>query len=519
MIPSFNTAGPCVPGEHYMLSPAPRLGEVMKLVDERKYFVLHAGHQTGKTTCARWLVDHYNPGERYLCTWVDIQTAREVPDPETAFRVVLENLNAAIHRDLPGLAWPESESEVLLRTPQTAVFHALRELSARAARPLVVLIDEADGLVGPAMVSFLTQIRQGYLDRSRMPFPHSVVLIGRRQVRDYIVAQEDRRVISWLGTSSPFNVTAEAPTLSLFSPKDVNDLIQQHTDKTGQVFLPEASERVFYLSQGQPWLVNALCDRVVNRDVEDRGVSITAAHVDDAKETIIQQRRTHIDALLARLREDRVRRIIEPMLVGDRAVDSDVLNDDIAYILDLGLAVRQGGQLQIANPIYREVIPRALSYGQQIQINQEPSGYIRADGSLDMPRLMTEWQIFWREDGHLAAAGFSYREAGPHLMFMAFLQRIINGGGRIEREYGLGKGALDLLILWRHERHAIELKLRRDTETEARALSQVARYLDTAGLDQGYLVMFDLRKKKSWKEKLYLRKKKVADKLVWMVGC
>jgi len=33
-------------------------------------------------------------------------------------------------------------------------------------------------------------------------------------------------------------------------------------------------------------------------------------------------------------------------------------------------------------------------------------------------------------------------------MLMAFLQRVVNGGGRVEREYGLGRGALDLLIAW-----------------------------------------------------------------------
>src|SRR5262245_31160900 len=98
-----------------------------------------------------------------------------------------------------------------------------------------------------------------------------------------------------------------------------------------------------------------------------------------------------------------------------------------------------------------------------------------------MPKRMTAWQTFWRKDGHLAAGGFSYQEAGPHLMVMAFLQRVVNGGGRVEREYGLGRGALDLLIVWGGERHVVEVKLRRDTETEAEALEQVGRYLDSLG--------------------------------------
>jgi hypothetical protein len=50
-------------------------------------------------------------------------------------------------------------------------------------------------------------------------------------------------------------------------------------------------------------------------------------------------------------------------------------------------------------------------------------------------------------------------------MMMAFLQRIVNGGGRVEREYALGRRALDLVVEWRGARHAIEVKLRRAAET------------------------------------------------------
>jgi hypothetical protein len=136
-----------------------------------------------------------------------------------------------------------------------------------------------------------------------------------------------------------------------------------------------------------------------------------------------------------------------------------------------------------------------------------------------MPKLMADWQVFWREDGHLAAEGFHYREAGPHLMLMAFLQRVINGGGRIEREYGLGQRALDLVVEWRGVRHAIEVKIRRGTVTEERALDQVADYLERLGLDEGWLVMFDLRATASWDERLTNREVEHRGKRVHVVGC
>jgi hypothetical protein len=104
-------------------------------------------------------------------------------------------------------------------------------------------------------------------------------------------------------------------------------------------------------------------------------------------------------------------------------------------------------------------------------------------------------------------------------MLMAFLQRVVNGGGRIEREYGLGRRALDLMIHWRVARHAIEVKLRRDTETETDALEQVASYLDIAGLAEGFLVMFDLRREVSWHDKVTVRDVTYADKQIRIFGC
>jgi hypothetical protein len=277
-------------------------------------------------------------------------------------------------------------------------------------------------------------------------------------------------------------------------------------------------QRIWALAQGHPWLTNAIADQIVGRDVEDRGVAITRDHVDAAKETIILERRSHIDSLLARLREPRVRRILDAMLAGG-ILPLDLPEDDLSYVVGLGIVRMARGELQIANQIYREVIPRALSWHQQISIHQPTEWYVRADGALDMPKLMMAWQAFWYEDGHLAAEGFSYREAGPHLMLMAFLQRVVNGGGRVEREYGLGRGAVDLMIFWRAERHAIEMKIRRDTFTEAKALDQVARYLDRAGLDEGWLVMFDQRKEVPWTEKQFLREVEHAAKRIRIVGC
>jgi hypothetical protein len=502
-----------------MIPPERRLGRVLELIEQRTYFTLHAGRQTGKTTSLMWLERHLNDAGPWRALWVDLETAREQPDPAAALTTILGAIDRALRLRHGELSRPDAaEIEAALRDPASALLTYLTRLAALDERPLVLFLDETDGLVGESMISVLTQLRHGYIERSQAPFPSSVVLVGQRQVRDYIVGTEGRTALAWLGTTSPFNITAEAATLSLFTEAEVTELLSQHTADTGQRFEPAAAHRIWELGQGHPWLTNALAGQIVGRDVRDPSVAITARHVEAAKETIIAERRSHVDSLIARLREPRVRRILEPMLAGT-SLPADLLDDDVSYVVGLGLVRVERGELRVANPIYREIIPRALTWVQQISLHHPTEWYVRPDGTLDLPKLMAAWQAFWRKDGHLAADGFGYREAGPHLMLMAFLQRVVNGGGQVEREYGLGRGALDLMIGWKGARHAIEVKLRRDTETEVEALEQIARYLDRAGITEGWLVMFDLRKEIAWADKLFVREASHAGKTIRIVGC
>ena len=184
-----------------------------------------------------------------------------------------------------------------------------------------------------------------------------MALIGLRDVRDYRIRL--RPDAESLGTSSPFNIKVESLTLRNFTAEEVAELYDQHTAETGQVFTAEAKALAFQLTRGQPWLVNALARQAVEVLVTDRSIPIEASHIERAKEILIERRDTHLDSLIDRLREPRVRRVLEPILAGE-FLAPDVLDDDIQFVEDLGLVARSAG-LEIANPIYREIIPRALT--------------------------------------------------------------------------------------------------------------------------------------------------------------
>jgi hypothetical protein len=484
----FNTAGPCRSGRNYMLPALRRLPEVHRFIDQESYFVLHAPRQVGKTTALRALAEELTASGRYAALLFSCEEGEVAGDDVVeAQRALLARIRRSAELYLPTElhppAFPQAPDSSLLGT-------ALSAWARACPRPLVLFFDEIDALRGQSLLSVLRQLRSGYSDRPGA-FPASVILCGLRDVRDYKVPSGDR---GHLGTSSPFNIKVESLTLRNFTRDEVAELYQQHTDDTGQVFLPEAIDRAFYWTQGQPWLVNALVRQMVEQLVPDRSQALTAAHVDDAKESLVRRQDTHLDSLAERLREPRVRRILEPILAG--AALGDVPEDDLRFVQDLGLVrmAREGG-LEVANPLYREVIPRVLANTAMASLPQLPATWLRADGRLDTERLMEAFLAFWRQHGQPLLGTAPYHEIAPHLVLMAFLHRVANGGGTLEREYAIGTGRMDLCLRYGPDTLALELKVWRDGEKDPLddGLAQLDGYLAGLGLDSGWLVIFDRR--------------------------
>ena len=357
----------------------------------------------------------------------------------------------------------------------------------------------------------LRQLRAGYPERPRR-FPQSVILCGVRDVRDYRIRSSAENAI--IAGGSAFNIRAESLRLGDFSRAEVESLLAQHTEETGQAFTEEARRDIWELTQGQPWLVNALAYEACwgNKAGRDRSRSITTDAIQDAREQLILRRETHLDQLTDKLQEERVRRVVEPLLKGADDAGSFAAAD-LQYVRDLGL-VRTDDPIAIANPIYREVIPRDLTYTTQAGFYHDPAWYVDADGTLQVGKLLAAFQEFFREHSEHWMERFQYKEAGPQLLLQAFLQRIVNSGGRIEREYGLGRMRTDLLLIWpvggdrgKTQKVVIECKvLRRGLERTLReGLEQTRAYMDRCATAEGHLVLFDRSEGKSWDDKVYRR--------------
>lgn len=484
----FNTAGPCNAANHYMLPALRRLPEVHRLIDQQSYFVLHAPRQVGKTTALRALAEELTASGRYATLHFSCEEGEAAGDDfAEAQRAILSRIRRSAELYLP----PELRPPPLPEAPDISLLGEALTAWARACpRPLVLFFDEIDALRGQSLLSVLRQLRAGFPDRPS-GFPSSVVLCGLRDVRDYKVTSGER---GHLGTSSPFNIKVESLTLRNFTRDEVAELYQQHTDDTGQPFLPEAIDRAFYWTQGQPWLVNALARQMVEQLVPDPSQALTAAHVDAAKEILLRRQDTHLDSLAERLREPRVRRILEPILAG--LALGEVPEDDLRFVQDLGLVrMAATGGLEVANPLYREIIPRVLANTAMASLPRLPATWLRADGRLDTERLMEAFLAFWRQHGQPLLGTAPYHEIAPRLVLMAFLHRVANGGGTLEREYAIGTGRMDLCLRYGPDTLALELKVWRDGEKDPlqEGLVQLDGYLAGLGLDSGWLVIFDRR--------------------------
>ncbi|TPX29285.1 ATP-binding protein [Cylindrospermopsis raciborskii] len=482
----FNTAGPCQSDIHYMLSPTGRLPQLKALIDGRNYFIIHAPRQVGKTTAMIALAQELTDSGEYTAVMLSVEVGSVFPDePERAERAILGSWQDAIDIWLPEDLHPPFDPE---RRETIGAF--LKSWAKSSPRPLVVFIDEIDSLQNQTLISVLRQLRDGFPRRPR-GFPHSVGLIGMRDVRDYKVKSGGSER---LNTSSPFNIKAESLTLSNFSFTDVQNLYEQHTTATGQVFTPEAVQQAYYLTDGQPWLVNALARQATQVLVQDVNEPITAEVINQAKEILIQRQDTHLDSLAERLREERVKTIIEPILAGEDLPDTP--EDDRRFLLDLGLVKRSPlGGLTIANPIYQEVIPRVLSQGSQDSLPQIQPTWLNTDNSLNPQALLNAFLEFWRQHGEPLLRSAPYHEIAPHLVLMAFLHRVVNGGGTLEREYAIGSGRMDICLRYGKVVMGMELKVWRERKSDPliKGLTQLDKYLDGLGLHTGWLVIFDRR--------------------------
>ena len=529
----FNTEGPVDPTEHYCIDPLARvnLAEILTLIARKKYFVLHAPRQTGKTSILLALQERLNAEGEYRCLYVNFEGGQAAgEDTARAMKTLLGEIGTRARRALKDNFVDQSKSALAAEFgPDGCLAECFTRWSEADPKPLVLLIDEIDSLVGDTLISVLRQFRARY-DMRPSGFPQSVVLCGVRDVRDYPIYSS--REGAHVRGGSAFNVKARSLRLGDFTEAEQRELLAQHAAESGQAFEGGVAERIWELTCGQPWLVNALAyEACFDGEMDgDWSRPIRDDDIDRAREALILRRVTHLDQLADKLREKRVRRVILPMLAGSGAKDYSFR--DLEYVRDLGLVAHEG-TVRMANPIYAEVIPRDLTavLQSELEAQVDPAWYVNADGSLDLVGLLSAFQDYFRQNAESWVELYGHAEAGPQLVLHAYLQRVVNSRGRIGREYAVGRGRTDLLIEWRQaegqgavriRKYVIECKVRTGKVGLDRLVcegrEQTVSYMDRCGAETGHLVIFDMPPERSWKERLYRKDPEPGESSVTVWG-
>jgi hypothetical protein len=446
-----------------------------------------------------------NAGDEAVACYVSVESCQGIAEPERSMPAIC----TAIREYASSFHVPVPEIEAV--SPMMMLGAALgRWAKLTAPKPLVVLFDEVDVLEGETLISFLRQLRGGFVARGAGSFPVSIALVGMRDLKDYITAAKGGVAPN---PGSPFNIKEDSAVLTNFAKSDIAKLFAQRTEETGQEISPEALDYVYDQSRGQPWIVNSLFVRATLRILgEESRETIGVNHLAQAREQMIQARETHLDALEVRLRDRGIRRVVESIIVGDTDLSLTRTNPQVELAMDLGLISwhTETGFI-IANPIYEEILTRHLDAPYHDNLPPPSSWqWKKTDGSLDMDNLLREFQQFWRKNSELWEQKADYTEAFPHLLLMAFLQRIFNGGGRVERECAAGRGRADLAIEYENRWYVIEIKLIRShdnpEEIKAEGLRQIQMYRDRIDpAAPAYLFIFDRRPKTKqlpWEDRL-----------------
>jgi hypothetical protein len=488
--------------------------------------VLHAPRQTGKTTFLQSWMREINSGDEAIACYVSMERCQGVTEAERA----MPDICAAIqeYADSFGLPVPKVKTTAV----NSMLSDILRDWSALTVpKPLVVLFDETDILEGETLISFLRQLRGGFAVRGPGVFPVSIALVGMRDLKDYITAAKGGIAPN---PGSPFNIKEDSALLANFRKNDIAKLFAQRSAETRQQITGEALDYVYEQSEGQPWIVNSLFKRAIMRILgEESREMVTLDYVAQAREQMIQARETHLDALAVRLRNDKIKRVVESIIIGNTDLSLTRINPDVELAMDLGLITwHTETGFTIANPIYEEILTRHLNAPYHDNLPPLSSWkWQKADGGLDMDSLLREFQGFWQTHSETWEQSAEYTEAFPHLLLMAFLQRITNGEGRTEREYAAGRGRIDLAIEYRGEWNIIEIKLVRKGQSfeavKTQGIEQILRYHDTFKPGGGpidgpvkgcYLVIFDRRpeaRELPWNKRLSWD----TENKVTVVGC
>ena len=500
---SFQTEGPIIPEKNYFVKRQDEINDFLDRIEQGKYIVIFAPRQTGKTSFFYRAMDELKKDTAYIPIEMNFETYSE-DEIDEFYKNIGEELKYCIKERLEKLNIPHFERISTWLDAQKIQTHSslegfLREFHNHLSEGKVVLIiDEFDGIPQNALKTFLHTLRKIYHIKSRdanKNYLHSVNIVGVKSVSQL---DFDRSV-------SPFNIQGEFH-LQNFTHQQIEELLAQYTAEVGQEFDPVVIELVYQKTAGQPFLVNRLSQILTEELGIPKTETITEEHFLEAYNILLERDNTHFQHIRRNIkRKPEFRNILLQTIFNEKGVRFNIHNDDISELVTYGLIKKgEGGYCIIDNPIYQNVVINTfnpLINGLETEyLPDEPlvsSDYITRDNRIQLEALIDNFVLHIKRSGYkiLAFPSPPQEFVGQYLL-LTYLDIFVSEiGAHIYPEVSTGRGRMDIILLYHDKKYIIETKLWAGEKRYQEGKKQLARYLESEQVDEGYYLVFDYRKR------------------------
>ncbi|MDR1039520.1 MAG: hypothetical protein LBR80_05010 [Deltaproteobacteria bacterium] len=511
---SFAACGPADPSLHFVVPADRRLPDVLAALEEGTVYAVAPRRMSGRTTHLMSMASALNRRGRILALHVPLEATAGAEDHEAFRKLFCARLREALSES-PEAALRSASLDNGTADPRLFLKPALSSLCASLDRPLALFLDDMETLPSYVLLSLLHQFRDAWSVRSSLPFPKSFVLCGAPAARELAPSPE----AGLSGPRPPVSLPALPLEFPPFTAEETRLLLEEHTREGGRAYSAEALAEAMYWSEGVPAAVSQLA-WTVEEDVlrGDPSQEADGADFDQAAALVIERREAGLDVALRALSEAGIASAFEALVLGDPGLPAETGEEQLRLAAEAGLIKMKDGECAPANPLVRDAAVNEISGRLAFGMPRSVERKLAEGRELDMSAVLKGFQAYWQEKGSRLAPPFGMKRALGHLALMAFLQKVLGAEGGLLREYGLGRGRLDMLARFRGTVYPVGAVVKESEALLRESLIQMSRYVERCRAKTGWLVAFDPDPMEGWERKLYWRADKQDSRTVHVIG-
>jgi hypothetical protein len=469
----FNTSGPCNPELHYTLKRDFLIADAMDKVMKGRYFTVFAPRQTGKTTLFQLLFNELDD------SWIKPIHIRFASLKNCSRE---EFYNALMHKITIELQKHEVQTNVII-TSANKIEVFFQDLHDQYAFKLLIVIDEFEGIPLCVLNEFMHALRDMYHQKEYHVL-HSMMLVGVSTIAELVHT-----------TASPFNV-AEEIEVSYFTEAEINELIDQYVVESHQDFDRQVRKAIYKNTNGQPGLVNALCKYLVEKvPVEKQKCVGMDSFLPTLTHFLTAKYDKNIINIVQKAYEKK--EFLIRLLFKEERIPFTVDHPDISYLYANGVLNNVNGSAEIIVPLYKKRLINALRpiYNGETTYYltgiKESFDAIKTIDGLNIKLLLQKYTDYIRRRGFLAFDTKNLKESAWHYSLDGYINFAIEElQGSTFIEVPTGRGRTDILIIYQKQKYIIETKIYTNNKRYMNGKVQLAQYLKTEGLAEGFYVVF-----------------------------